>query len=156
MNNIIHNTNIHKSMGMLRRIFPIILGDDKINGTEVIALKQIANVSRTENVNSSIVFESMWTNKSAVSQMLNSLEKNGYIVRVRSKVDRRRVDIGITEKGLSVVDKVDDMKNSLNRKIYDKFSEEKVLLLEQMLDDYGIVLGECLEEIKKEKGENNI
>lgn len=156
MNNIIHNNNIYKSVSQIKRIFPLILGDDKINMTEVIALRNIAKISRTEFVNSTIIFENMWINKSAMSQMLNSLETNGYIIRARSEVDRRRVDLCITEKGINIVDKVKIIINELNQKIYDKFSEEKAILLEQMLNDYGESLGECLDEIRLEKGDKII
>jgi len=43
--------------------------------------------------------------KSQMNRILNSMERNGYIIRVRSEQDKRFVYIELTKKGMEVYDK---------------------------------------------------
>ncbi|MEA4971733.1 MAG: MarR family transcriptional regulator [Candidatus Metalachnospira sp.] len=60
--------------------------------------------------------------KSQMNRILNSMEANGYIRRVRSKEDKRFVYIELSEKGL---------------KVYEKTHEEVMILVDSLIEKVG-------------------
>lgn len=66
-----------------------------------------------------------------VSRTLDKLEKKGMILRLRSKSDRRQVDVRLTNLGKRLHGLLSDIKDRFYKKMWDKFSdEEKVRLLD--------------------------
>lgn len=60
--------------------------------------------------------------KSQMNRILNSMEKNGYIKRIRSELDKRFVYIELSEKGLEV---------------YEKGHEEVMILVDGLVEKIG-------------------
>jgi DNA-binding MarR family transcriptional regulator len=60
--------------------------------------------------------------QATVTTILNRLESNGYIERVRNVTDKRRIDVSLTEKGLQIVATAPQ---PLQEEFVEKFSQLK-------------------------------
>jgi len=63
--------------------------------------------------------------KATLSHLLDKLEKAGHIKRVRSKVDKRTVNVKLTKKNNQLQDKYIQVSNKMNKLFYEGFSEEE-------------------------------
>ena len=70
--------------------------------------------------------------KQALAELLNKLEKNGFIKREPSKEDRRSFDISLTQEGAAVADKMEDAPLEPTR-VFDCLSEEELSNLNNYL-----------------------
>ena len=89
--------------------------------------------------------------KPAVSQMLNSLERRGYILREIDRNDRRKISITLTDKGREIL-KV--TKKHMERKLdmtISMFGEENTRQLINSLT----LLADIVDKIQKEKPEGD-
>jgi len=64
--------------------------------------------------------------KATLSYLLNNLEETGHIERVRSKEDKRTVNIKLTKKNDEFQDKYFQVSAKMTKLFYDSFSEEEV------------------------------
>ena len=71
-----------------------------LSKNHALTLKAIA---RSHSVRVSELARSMYLNPATMVRILDRLEEQGLIVRVRSEVDRRGVEIGLTDKAKEVV-----------------------------------------------------
>ncbi|MCP4544647.1 MAG: MarR family transcriptional regulator [Chloroflexi bacterium] len=72
--------------------------------------------------------------KSTLTSMLDRLEEMGYVTRVRSKEDRRRIMIQRTEKDKSWQDTYAQVSQDMDALYYDGFSESQIDEFEQYLE----------------------
>lgn len=70
---------------------------------------------------------------SNVSRLIDKLNSKELVVRKVNKVDRRQVDIGITNKGLSLVDQIEKKEIEL-RTHFNTLSESETTQLNSLLD----------------------
>jgi len=63
--------------------------------------------------------------KATLSHLLDKLEKAGHIKRVRSKVDKRTVNVKLTKKNNQLQDKYIQVSNKMTKLFYEGFSEEE-------------------------------
>lgn len=92
------------------------LDNANITMSEFILMREVAENTK-ESYNSMAlteVREYLSVSKAAVSQMLNSLEKRGYIVREIDPNNRRNIIVILTEEGKTVFEKK-------NQEFYDRF-----------------------------------
>jgi DNA-binding MarR family transcriptional regulator len=68
--------------------------------------------------------ESLVISKAAVSQMLGSLEKKGYIQREINPSNRRKIVITLTKKGKISIDNAEKSIDDLMMRIIERFGEE--------------------------------
>ena len=63
--------------------------------------------------------------KATLSHLLDKLEKAGHIKRVRSKEDKRSVNVKLTKKNNQLQDKYIQVSNKMTKLFYEGFSEEE-------------------------------
>jgi DNA-binding MarR family transcriptional regulator len=80
--------------------------------------------------------ETLAVSKAAISQMLASLEKRGYIRRETDTGNRRKIIITLTPKGRATVDKVKKSMDGLMAHVITRFGEEDTRLLIRLLDRF--------------------
>lgn len=71
-----------------------------------------------------------------VTRLLNRLELGGFIERNRSSSDRRVVEVGITETGIALLDRMDPKINAIHQRLARHLSETELASLNDMLDRY--------------------
>jgi len=81
--------------------------------TELFLLRSIsANISHpNKSVHVSVIQNKLHITKPAVSQMLNSLEKRGYVKREMDKDDRRKIAVTLTSAGEEILKKAQEYFN---------------------------------------------
>lgn len=80
--------------------------------------------------------------KGGMTGLVDHLEKQGFIVRIRSKTDRRIINIEITKKGTKLVKKASD--------IYQEFVEESLHdLSEDEIDSLLKILNKMISSVQK-------
>lgn len=79
--------------------------------------------------------------KQGLAELLNKLEKKGYIKREPVEEDRRSFNIKLTEEGAAVAGKIDDMPLDLD-KVFDCLSDDELTQLYEYLQR----IVECLED----------
>lgn len=72
--------------------------------------------------------------KSTVTEMINTLEKNGYLIKYQSKEDKRVYYVETTEKANAMKEDILNMVEDIKRKMFSSFShKEKETLSELMM-----------------------
>lgn len=88
--------------------------------------------SQEESIQSDLA-EIMQKDKSAIMRHVDQLEKTGYVVRVNDAVDRRKKHIVITESGVAVLKKCEDVIANLMQKNLKGVSEEDLSTFKKVL-----------------------
>ena len=124
------------------------LDNANITMSEFILMREVAENTK-ESYNSMAlteVREYLSVSKAAVSQMLNSLEKRGYIVREIDPNNRRNIIVILTEEGKTAFEKK-------NQEFYDRFEmvirgigEKDVSLFIAMINKMSDAMGDFEEE----------
>jgi DNA-binding MarR family transcriptional regulator len=86
--------------------------------------------------------ETLAVSKAAISQMLASLEKRGYIQRETDTGNRRKIIITLTPKGHATVGKTKQGMDGLMALVITRFGEEDTRLLIRLLDRFMEVVDE--------------
>jgi DNA-binding MarR family transcriptional regulator len=87
--------------------------------------------------------ETLAVSKAAVSQMLGSLEKRGYVQRETDRDNRRKIIITVTKKGKAAVDKAEKNMDVLMSRIITRFGEKDTRNLVRLLDRFVEVVNEA-------------
>ncbi len=85
-------------------------------------------------------------NASSVARQVESLEKDGFVLRTRSENDKRHFRLYITEKGEAVLPEVFRINNSFIEQMNSAFTEEELETLSNLCDR----LRQCAKESLKE------
>ncbi|MDR2783335.1 MAG: winged helix DNA-binding protein [Treponema sp.] len=88
--------------------------------------------------------EKLAISKAAVSQMLGSLEKRGFIQRETYRDNRRKIIITVTEKGKSAVDTSGKNMDALLSRIITGFGEQDARRFVQLLDRFTELVDESV------------
>lgn len=81
-----------------------------------------------------MVKERMLDRNSDVTRIIDRMIREGLASRVNCEKDRRRVDITITEKGLSILKRLDERANEMDN-ISNRISENDALKMNELLDE---------------------
>lgn len=73
---------------------------------------------------------------SAITRVVDRLEKNGYVERSLNPADRRQFLINITEKGKRDIKIVQEISNKTNDKIMEGFTEEEIGIFVSVLRSF--------------------
>lgn len=92
-------------------------------------------------VSTSYIAERMIDRTSNASRIVERLQKKGLVVKEPSTVDRRIVNISITEEGLDLLARIDVEQDRFEEKLH-TLTEEKAKLLSDLLDE----LRACFQE----------
>jgi DNA-binding MarR family transcriptional regulator len=81
----------------------------------------------------------MLDSTSNVSRLVDKLLVKDLIVRITCPSDRRRVELTITSKGLSILSKIDEMFVEKKQKLKSVISEEEAKMANAILDKFRII-----------------
>ncbi|MCL2835091.1 MAG: MarR family transcriptional regulator [Treponema sp.] len=109
-------------------------------GTLVILMK----LERDGNVSG--IYEKLHITKPAVTYMLNSLEKDGYITRSIDTNDRRRIDIDLTGKGRELVKANRKSHEVFIDKVLTRFGESSSRDFIRLFNRFADIIDELREE----------
>jgi DNA-binding MarR family transcriptional regulator len=90
------------------------------------------------------MYEALAVSKAAVSQMLGSLEKRGYIRRDIDRDNRRKIIITLTKQGETAVDKAEKKMDVLMSRIITRFGEKDTRNFTRLLDRFAEVVYEAV------------
>ncbi|MDR3167673.1 MAG: transcriptional regulator [Treponema sp.] len=98
--------------------------------TELSALNCIGGCKKKDNdgadqTTHKAMHKALAVSKAAVSQILGSLEKRGYIQRETDRDNRRKIIITLTQKGKTAVDKAGKKMDALMSQILNDFGEKE-------------------------------
>jgi DNA-binding MarR family transcriptional regulator len=92
-------------------------------------------IKENEEVTATDILENFKSvNKSTLSEILNNLEKNGYIARQEAKDDSRKKIIALTDKSLIVVEELKENFDLVSDKVLEDISKEEYEQLKNLLD----------------------
>ena len=119
-----------------------------VHMSELIVMNKIQDCAAVRGtVHVSDIQKNSHVSKPAISQMLSTLEKKGYIVREIDVEDRRKIAVSLTSKGREEIAGLKADMDSTFEEIVLRFGESNT---KQLLALFGKVLG-ILEEINSEK-----
>lgn len=84
--------------------------------------------------------ETLCITNSAVSQMLSSLEKKGFVFRDINARDKRQYRFMLTDEGRRVTQQMQDEMDRTMSRIILRFGEDRILEFMDMLDDFSEIL----------------
>ncbi|WP_230398391.1 MarR family winged helix-turn-helix transcriptional regulator [Novisyntrophococcus fermenticellae] len=96
--------------------------------------------------NVSRIQENLHITKPAVSQILNSLEKKGYIVREINAQDRRKISVMTTPAGDRALLESMNLYDEMLSELFSRFGEENIFLLINQLDELTRVFQQLKDE----------
>jgi DNA-binding MarR family transcriptional regulator len=102
------------------------------------------NGGRADKTAHDAMHETLAVSKAAVSQMLGSLEKRGYIQREIDLDNRRRIIITLTKKGKAAVDKAKKKMDTLISLIVTRFGEENSRNFVELLNRFVQVVDDVV------------
>jgi DNA-binding MarR family transcriptional regulator len=82
-----------------------------------------------------------------LTPILQSMEKKGYISRIKNKEDKRRINVSLTEEGKTLKNNISEVPVGLQEKLQITMSMYKTLVKE--LDELSSILDKNIEEVKK-------
>ncbi len=94
---------------------------DQITGTQFIVLR----ILRKAPSNTTRLARALGVTLSAVTALVNRLDKMGLVTRERKKEDRRQVWIRITSRGRHILDEAEDKRHLFLALYFTRFSEEE-------------------------------
>ena len=78
--------------------------------------------------------------KSSVTEHLDYLEKEGYVIRLADQKDKRKKEIRCSKKALNQMNKINDNLKKVNEKAIDGFSKNDLLIIDRLLKKIEINL----------------
>ncbi len=117
--------------------------DAPLNFTEFIALKKLH-----ENDNCTDLPGHLHINKSAISQMMSTLERKGMITRRTNKADRRKQDISLTELGLNTLVRTETFHDQTVSGALSHMNSERAELLVELLEEFTSTIEIASKSIK--------
>lgn len=97
----------------------------------------VLRILRGQHGNAMSLFEiqdRMIQKMSNVSRLIDKLLEKGYVVRKECKLNRRKVDILITQKGLDILDEVNPALEKNFKEMSSNLSDDEAALLAKLLD----------------------
>lgn len=119
---------------------------------ELFVLKNISEHSKGENIYVSDLQSNLFISKPAVSQMIGSLEKKGYLCRKPCLSDRRKIILTLTPKGLETVDTMSRHVSDVLDEIISRFGEANTSALIELFNSFA----DISDDVKDKITENHI
>jgi DNA-binding MarR family transcriptional regulator len=129
-------------------MFRSLLNDDGLSVADLSALGCIGRCDKkdcnADQTTHHAMHEALAVSKAAVSQMLGSLEKRGYIRRDIDRDNRRKIIITLTEQGETAVDKAEKKMDVLMSRIITRFGEKDTRNFTRLLDRFAKIVDEAV------------
>ena len=94
--------------------------------------------------------------KGAVSQTISSLEKKGYVTREINPDNRRKLNVIVTEKGITVLKDCQSDMDKMMLNILNNFGEENAKELIALLNKFADVMRDVESVVVEPEGENKV
>lgn len=122
---------------------------------EMVVLKRLLsnNCTGGDTMCMSDIHHDLFISKPAVSQILNSLERKGYINRYIDKNDRRKITVTATGDAYEAVSSSEEVLNNKVDRIINEYGEDNMIHLVNQLAAFYEVLEKIENEEIQEKGE---
>ncbi|MDO9263405.1 MAG: MarR family transcriptional regulator [Desulfosalsimonadaceae bacterium] len=78
---------------------------------------------------------------SAITRLVDRLEKSGLVIRQPNPEDRRQYRIGITDKGMELASKAKEIAKLANDKIKEGFSDLEISVFQRVMASFGPKFG---------------
>lgn len=125
---------------------------DNVNITmsEYILMREVASNTKEEYNSMALteVREYLSVSKAAVSQMLSSLERRGYLTRECDENNRRNLIVVLTDEGRLVFEKKNEEFYQRFGNVIERIGEEKVTLFVEMINQMSETMGMIAEDDK--------
>lgn len=102
---------------------------------------RILRGSHPTRIPSGEIAERMISRDPDVTRLVDRLSRRGLVSRVRGRLDRRVVEVGITDKGRALLKKLDAHVDRMPRAMLGHLGPEKLAQLSQLLEDLIANLG---------------
>lgn len=104
----------------------------------------------------SSVADFMGVSKPTVTGIMNTLERDGFIVRKRDSEDRRRIDLVLTDKSQDLFGRFESMTKFIVEDFVNSVSEDTLIKLDQSITNLIDKLGQAIADgYVDDKGETN-
>lgn len=122
-----------------------------ITQTEFRLIREIALEREAgRNIISSELARRLNITRSAVSQLVNKLEKRGIVERASSPTDRKIFYVILTESALEVFQRQCDEANKLFEYVVEKFGKSNIDKLIELYEEFATVFEKCRKETANE------
>ncbi|MDO5726062.1 MAG: winged helix DNA-binding protein [Tissierellia bacterium] len=127
----------------------------KLNMTELFIMAGISNsiFGDSDGFDLSKIQEYTHISKAAISQILSSLDKRGYIIRETDKTNRRRITVELTDSGEEILKQTKKRSDQILDEILRRLGEENVLELINLLDKLSNISDDLKEELEAKESE---
>jgi DNA-binding MarR family transcriptional regulator len=126
--------NIIKMADVLHQSAAQVLRNSQMTETQYNVLR-ILRGAGSEGLKCNEIAERMVTRDPDITRLLDRLEKQGWIERCRSQVDRRAVTSKISESGLAVLSELDEPLRLKLESMLGRLGPEKLRLLIELLEE---------------------
>ncbi len=124
-------TRLFSSFFRIKKGILTLHADTPLNFTEFIALKKLH-----EDDHHTDLPTHLHINKSAISQMMSTLERKGMITRKTNVADRRKQDISLTEVGLKRLQETESYHTQTVNAALTHMSADRAKLLVELLEEF--------------------
>ena len=137
MNSDLKGELIHAIFG-IKKIAAVLPGEFDINISEIMTLRKLSHChsAAVQGLHVSELQKTLHCSKPAMSQMLNSLEKKGYVKREIDNADRRKIAVTPTESGIAVleltINYIDGIVNNITERLGPDDTHELIRLLTRL------------------------
>ncbi|WP_282134505.1 MarR family winged helix-turn-helix transcriptional regulator [Seonamhaeicola maritimus] len=98
---------------------------------------RILRGQKGNSVTLATIQERMIAKMSNTTRLVDKLKKKGYVQKELNKENKRKIDITITREGLELLDKIDTLINSAEKKIISSITNEEAHELIRLLEKIG-------------------
>lgn len=102
--------------------------------SSILELKTLGIVSKNESITMKTLAEYLHISSPSTTEIINKLEKNGKLIRIPSKTDRRIVSLKITLQGKKNLEKCLKQASSNINKLFETFTQKQKDNFEEVLE----------------------
>ncbi len=124
--------NLQRTAYILRQKSDECLKSENLSGTQYNVLRILRGAGE-RGLACSQISDRLVTNDSDITRLLNRLEQRGLIEKARDEEDRRVIVSKITEEGLKILERLDDVVTEKNLQALGHLSEEMLQQLNALL-----------------------
>lgn len=129
------------------RIFLKEKGIQDVTANEV---KILYMIGLSNNKSMKEIAQQLRITQGTLSIAVNTLVKKGYVIRTRHKMDKRVIILYLTRKSIQAIKAYTELYSELIIQLFNVFQEDKVKILEQMLEELNHLLEQQIEERDEE------
>jgi len=122
-----------------KKVGMVLCGGSDLHMGELMVLNHVArsHAAPEQSCFATDLYQEMHVTKPAISQLLNSLEKKGYLCREIDPTDRRRFTLSLTMAGRAVAKQVTKKTELLGAEMTSKFGEENMRNLIDLFNKFA-------------------